>query len=161
MRTVWLSLCAGLVFAAMPCRAQQPADEPAAPLLLVYVAKSDDNVLPRIALGIEKPALKITAFEKCVRISTTNPQFPGIAAQLKAEDTKTLVAAIKALGAPDARELPTVVIWFATPDAKGLNYLSTGGNGGTEANLIKGVLLFDPRYEEPVARYLNEKLHPE
>ena len=41
MRTLWLSLYVGLTLVcAFPCRAQQPAaDEPAAPLMLVYLAK--------------------------------------------------------------------------------------------------------------------------
>ena len=145
----------------MPCGAQQSADEPAAPLMLIYVAKPGENVLPRIALGLEKPTLKIVTLEKCVRISTANPKLAGLAVQLKAEDTKTLVAAMKALGAPDARELPNVIVWFTSPDNKALDYFDTGVGGGIEANLIKGILMFDVDSEEPVVRYLNEKLHPE
>lgn len=164
MKTLWLSLCAGLAFAAAaPCRAQQPAptgaESPAVPLMLVYVARPDDDMLPRIALGVEAPAVKIMAFEKCVQVSA-NPQLPGIAAQLQAEDAKALVAAVKALGAPDARELPDVVLWFTTPDNKELNSISTGATNGAEANLIKGIFFFDPRYEQLVVPYLEEKLHP-
>ena len=169
-----LSLGAGLALscaAAVPGQAQEFAGptavstvaaipEPAAPLMFVYITKPDDNVLPRIALGVEKPALKITALEKCVRVTVANPKLAGIAAQLKADDTRTLVAAIKALGAPDARELPNVVIWFTASDNKALDYINTSGSN-IEANLVKGVLMFDFDGEEPMVRYLNEKLHPE
>ena len=149
-----------MLFATLPCLAQQPVNEPNAPLLLVYVVKHGENALPRIALGLEKPALKIAAFEKCVRLSTANPKLVGIAVQLTAEDTKTLTAAMKATGAPDARELPNVVIWFTTPDNKALDYLDTS-TSPIEANLTRGILMFDADSEEPVVRYLNEKLHPE
>ena len=161
MKTWWLSLCVGwLLAAAAPCRAQTPAGE-AAPLMLVYLAKVDDNALPRIALGLEKPVLKIAAFAKCVRISTANENLGQIAAQLTPEDTRTLVAAIKALGAPDAHELPNVVIWFASPDNKVLDSVSTSGSN-IEPNLVKdGVFMFGPQNELPVVRYLTEKLHPE
>ena len=160
MKTPWLSLCAGLLFAAMPCPAQQtPSSEPA-PILLVYVAKFGENALPRIALGLEKPALKISAFEKCTWLSTANPKLSGLAAQLKSDDLKTLIAAMKALGAPDARELPDVVIWFTTPDNKALDYVNTG-TSNAEANLVKnGVLMFDSESEVATVRYLNETLHP-
>ena len=159
MKIFCLILWAGLALTTLPCRAQQPANEPV-PLILVYLAKLNDNALPRIALGLEKPALKISAFAKCVRISTANPKLMGLAAQLQPEDAKTLVAAIKAMGAPDARELPDVVIWFTTPDNKVLDYVNTGITAA-ESNLTKtGVLMFDPDSELTVVQYLNEKLHP-
>ena len=124
MKTLWLSLCAGLLCAALPCHAQQPGGDDT-PLLLVYVAKINENALPRIVLGLEKPALKISALEKCTWLSLTNPKLNGLAVQLKADDLKTLVAAIKAFGASDAHDLPDVVIWFTTPDNKALDYVNT------------------------------------
>lgn len=160
MKTASLSLCAGMMLAAIPCRAQQPAAEVPAPLLLMYVVKYGESALPRVALGLEKPTLRIAAFAKCVRVSTANPDLMGLAAQLNAEDSITLVDAIKALGAPDARELPNVIIWFATPDNKALDYISTGVVSGIEDNLIKGIFMFDTD-KKPTLTYLNEKLHPE
>ncbi len=160
MRTLWLSVCAGLVLAAMPCQAQQASGE-AAPFLYVYVTKFGENALPRITLGLEKPALKISAFEKCIRTSDENPKLMGLAAQLKADDLKTLIAAIKALGTSDARELPDVVLWFTTPDNKALDFMNPGMSSG-EANLVNcGVLMFDSDSEKVTVRYLNQKLHPQ
>lgn len=149
--TVWL-------FAADPCPAQAPAGDPA-PLMLVYVARNDENAPPRIALGLEMPALKIVAFEKCVRIFA-DPKFDYLAAQLKPNDAKALIAAIKALGAPDARELPRVTLYFTTPDNRLLDGFDTSTNYA-EANLLKaGVIEFVPNGQSDVIRYLMEKLHP-
>ena len=145
--------------AAFPCRAQQPATD-SAPLMHVYVATNDENALPRIALGLEKPALKIRAFEKCVRIYT-DPQYKYLAVQLKPEDAQALIAAIKALGAPDALSLPRVRLFFTTVDDKLLDSLDTSANNA-EGNLLKaGVVEFDPSAQRAIVDYLIEKLHPQ
>lgn len=161
MKTLLLSLCAGMLAATAPCQAQQPAANEPAPLLLVYVVKQGDNALPRIALGLEKPSLKISAFEKCVSVSTRNPKLNGLAVQLKTDDAKALVAAMKTLGAPDARELPNVVLWFTTPDNKALDYLSTATTNDIETNLKAGIIEFDADSEGTITRYLSTQLHPE
>ena len=159
MKTWLLALCAGSSLAAFPCRAQQPANDSASLMLRVYVAGNDENAPPRIALGLEKPALKIGAFEKCVRIYA-NLQYKYIAVQLKPEDAKALIAAIKALGAPDAPELPRVRLFFTTVDDKILDSLDTGANNA-EGNLLNaGVVEFDPSAQRAVVDYLMEKLHP-
>ena len=160
MRSFLLALCACLVVAPF-CRAQSPVDNPP-PLLLVYAVKYGDNALPRIALGLEKPALKIQGFEKCVTLSKANPKLSGLAVQLKPDDAKTLVAAMKALAAPDAKELPAVILWFATPDNHALGLIQTGNPPSNETNLVRaGVLSFDSDDAGAVIGYLIEKLHPQ
>ena len=157
MKNLLLALC-GCLLATAVCEAQQPAETPA-PLLFVYAVRYEDNALPRIALGLEKPALKIQAFEKCVTLPRLNP---GLAVQLKPEDAKTLIAAIKTLGAPDAKELPGVFLWFTTPDNQALGAIVTSNPPSNEINLVKaGVLSFGSQGEGPIVSYLLEKLHPQ
>ena len=104
----------------------------------------------------KKPALKIGAFEKCVRISTRNPKLGSLAAQLKPDDAKALVAAMKAMAAADATTLPRLFLWFATPDNKVLGFWIDSLNN--EANILKaGVVEFDPDEQETICRFLTEK----
>ena len=154
MKILLLSLCAGWLLAPVPCRAQSAAADPA-PLLLVYLVNYGENTPPRIALGLEKPALRIGAFEKCVRISTLNPKLGSLAAQLKPDDAKTLVAAMKSMAAAGATTLPRLFLWFATPDNKILGWVDSLNN---EANILKaGVIEFDPDEQETICRFLTEK----
>ena len=181
MKLPLLLLCACALF-VVDSRAQRPAGESPAtlpatpgehakaspgqaesvgdpPILFVYVARYNDNIAPRIALGLEKPILKISAFEKCVRLSQANPNLNAIAAQLTGADAETLVAAIKSLAAPDARTLPDVILWFATPDNQLLDSLGTA-NTNAEANIVQaGVLDFYPGEHLTIVQYLSEKLH--
>lgn len=162
MKTWLLALCVVWLCAANSCPAQEPGVD-AAPLMFVYVAKYSENLSPRIALGLEKPALKIVTFEKCVQVfadAKVDPKLADIAVQLKPDDAKTLIAAIKALGAPDARELPDALLLFTTPDNKIMDGFDMGKNNA-EGNILKGgVIEFDPDAQSSVVRYLTEKLHP-
>ena len=158
MKNFLIALCACLM-AAVDCHAQQPVETPA-PLLFVYVVKYGENALPRIALGLEKPALKIDGFEKCVTLSRVNPKLGGLAAQLKPDDAKTLVAAMKALAAPDAKEIPAAILWFTTPDNKALGLINTANPPSNETNIVKsGVLYLDSDDAGFVIGYLMKNLH--
>ena len=128
----------------------------------MYAVRYGENVLPRIALGLEKPTLKIQGFEKCVTLSDSNPKLNGIAAQLKPDDAKALVSALKALAAPDAKDLPATILWFTTPDNKALGYVNTGNPPSNETNIVKaGVLCFDSEDGGAIIGYLMKKLHPQ
>ena len=157
MKTPWLVLCAALFLTAIPCRAQGTDEGKTAPLLLIFAAAEEDNILPRITLGAEKPVLTIDAFEKCVRMPSFNGQQGGIAARLKPDDTKALAAAIRTLGGADPTNAHVVNVWFASPDDKVLGYLNTR-YGGT--NLLSGVLSFYDGDAREIVAYLTEKLHP-
>ena len=163
MKIFLFSLCVGTLLAATaPCRAQQsPVADKTAPLLYVYVAK-DAGVLPRIALGLEKPALKISAFADCVLLtSKETAKLAGLAVQLNPGDTKALVAAVREV-APTAEErnAPAALLFFATSDNKALSFLSLN-NTAVGPNLIeKGVIGFYVEDQPDAVAYLVEKLHP-
>ena len=181
MKVWWLTLCGCVLFAAhgwtQPPTDNGPVALPATPgehpqaspgqtvplgnppFLLVYVVRSGDNAGPRIALGLEKPVLKINAFEKCVRVSHANPAFRGVAVELMPAAAKALVAAMKSLAPPGANVLPEMVLWFTTPDDQLLDCIVTGSSK-PEANLFEaGVLDFEPADQGIMIEYLSEKLH--
>ena len=81
---------------------------------------------------------------------------------MKPADGKVLVAALRALAAPDAQTLPATILWFTTPDNKALGYVNTGNPPSNETNLVQdGVLYFDSDDAGPVVDYLVQKLHPQ
>ena len=157
MKRLLFILCARWLLATVPCPAQEAAAD-STPLLLVYVARFGETIWPRIALGLEKPVLRVAAFEKCVRMSTLNPNFSGLAAQLRPEDARTLAAAMKAMAAPGATTVPRLTLWFATPDNKVLDHIDTL-NG--ESNILDaGIIEIDPPEQETLLRFLDRNLHP-
>ena len=163
MKTFLFSLCVGtLLAAAAPCRAQpSPVTDKAAPLLCVYVAK-DAGILPRIALGLEKPALKISAFANCALIiSKETSKLAGLAVQLNPGDTKALVAAVREVApVAEERNAPAALLFFTTPDNRALSFLSLN-NTAVGPNLIeKGVIGFYVEDQPDAVGYLVEKLHP-
>ena len=108
MKTWWLTLC-GCVLCAANAWTQRPVDNgpvalPATPtehpqaspgqavslgdppFLLVYVARYGENVAPRIALGLEKPVLKIAAVEWDVKRMTTSILLAAHDAKLKSRE---------------------------------------------------------------------------
>ena len=157
MKHPWLILCAvWLTAVAIPCRAQSPADGAHPPLVLVYVELYGGNPAPRIALGLEKPALKIEAFESYASISTANTNLAGLALKLKPDDAKALVAAMKALAAPGATTLPHVVLWYAQPDNSVLDFADTLNS---ESNIVdSGVLDLDSNQHTTI-EYLLTRLN--
>ena len=148
------------LFAVNFCSAQQPASDPV-PLLLVYATKYGDNVTPRIALGLEKPALRVRAFEKCARISAVASKNASIAVQLKPDDAKTLVAAMEALEGSDPQESTRVELWFTTPDNKILGAIIMALADVNGNNLKAGVIEFDSGGQQLVVEHLTETLHPQ
>ena len=163
MKTFLFSLCVGTLLAmAAPCRAQQPpvADK-TAPLLYVYVAK-DAGVLPRIALGLEKPALKISAFANCALLtSKETAKLAGLAVQLNPGDTKALVAAVREVApVAEERNAPAALLFFATPDNKALSVLSLNSTAVGPNLIEKGVIGFYVEDQPDAVGYLVEKLHP-
>jgi hypothetical protein len=158
MRALLIALCCCLCLGAV-CRAQQ-ADQP--PILLVYVGEDDvgdssvpSSILPRIALGVEQPTLKIIALEKCTTVWTGTGAQNGIAVQLKPEDAKILSAA---LWSNSHTTLRPIRIWFATPDNKVLDSLKAPS---IERNLTKhGIIAFYPGLQPSIINYLAEKLKP-
>ena len=163
MKTYLFSLCVGMLLAAAaPCRAQQSsAADKTAPLLYVYVAK-DAGVLPRIALGLEKPALKISAFANCVLLtSKETAKLAGVAALLDPGDAKTLVAAItKVAPTSEERNAPAALLFFATSDNKVLSVLSLNSSAVGPNLIEKGVIGFYLEDQPDAVSYLVEKLHP-
>ncbi len=160
MKILLHALCGVLVLATAPCHAQTPADGPA-PLMFVYVSKYGENALPRIVLGLEKPALQVVSLEKCATVSRINLKLGGLAVQLKPDDAKALIAAIKALGAPDASVPPEVVLWFTTPDNKALDSLYTGTTNAGENLRKSGVLYLDAEVQGVLIGFLMNHLHPQ
>ena len=163
MKTFLFSLCVGtLLAAAAPCGAQQPpvADK-TAPFLYVYVAK-DAGALPRIVLGLEKPALKISAFANCALVTAKETaKLAGVAAQLSPDDTKTLVAAITRVApTSEERNAPAALLFFATPDNKALSVLSLNNTAAGPNVIEKGVIGFYLEDQPDAVSYLVEKLHP-
>ena len=163
MKTFLFSLCVGTLLAATaPCRAQQsPAADKTAPLLYVYVAK-DAGALPRIVLGLEKPALKISAFVNYALLtSKETAKLAGLAVQLNPGDTKALTAAIREVApVAEERNAPVALLFFATPENKALSVLSLN-NTAVGPNLIeKGVIGFYTEEQPDTVSYLVEKLHP-
>ena len=170
-----LLILGACVLCAAQCWTQQPADPlapPASPrehpptapgqtpplgdppFLLVYLARYGENAAPRIALGLEKPTLKIGAFESSARLADG-----GIAVQLTPEDARTLVAAMKAMAALDATSLPNVLLWFTTPDNRLLDCVATA-NENEEENIVKaGVIDFGFSRQPVLVAYLAERLH--
>ncbi len=163
MRSFLLALCALGLLALVPvCPAQTtPAADKGTPFLYVYAAK-DAGALPRIALGMERPALKISALASCALIAPAeNAKLAGVAVQLNPADAKVLTTTIKEVAAStEASDSPNVVLFFATPDNKALGFLSLE-NQAAEHNLFKsGVIGFYPEEQPDAVRYLTEKLHP-
>ena len=81
--------------------------------------------------------------------------------QLKPDDAKALIAAIKALGAPDARELPNASLFCTTPDNKILNGFGMSADSAVENLLKGGIVEFDPEAQSAIVGYLTEKLNPQ
>ena len=162
MKTFLFSLCVGTLLAATaPCRAQQsPAADKTAPLLYVYVAK-DAGILPRIALDLEKPALKISAFANCALLtSKETAKLAGVAALLDPGDTKTLVAAItKVAPTSEERNAPVALLFFTTPDNKALGVLSLNSTAVGPNLIERGVIGFYVEDQPDTVGYLVEKLH--
>ena len=142
---------------AIPCKAQSPSVGDPAPFLFVYVVEYGDDVLPLIALGIEKPALKITRFEKCVKMSVPGTTQPRLAVQLTSDDAKTL---IDILGKSEAASHSGATLWFTTPDNQPLGYSHTP-SGIVTPNIRKaGVLDLGGDQEVALVEYLTQKLQP-
>ena len=162
MKKLWCLLYVGTLLAGAPCRGQSPPAADAVPLMFVYVETINDNALPRIVLGLEKPALKIGAFEKCAVISTAYLQRNGLAVQLKPDDVKTLSAAINATAASRVSHPPAVRLWFATPENKVLGFIDTEADHAAGNILETGVLEFESGAQDQgaIATFLTEKLHP-
>ena len=163
MKSFLFSLCVGLLLAsASPCLAQQPSSAvKAVPFLYVYVAK-DGGALPRIALGLEKPVLKIGGFANCTLITyDKNASFTGLAVQLSPGDAEALIAAIKEVApVTDGDPSSDAVLYFTTPDNKVLSYHSLA-NSADWPNLVKvGVIGFYHEDQADTFSYLTEKLHP-